>query len=396
VNADGSVNTSGYNKHEDGNYDTQSHVRADAYIDLNGTGKGIGGGSLGPEAPPPSPYQNVSVMPNILGGVSLFAASTNGLLGYKDQLRAGGDLQTRPWGTIPVSTKSHPELVRYPNGALSAFTHGTDDRLYHSWQYGPGTTWSPGVNLGNMTLRGEPSAALNPTGGVSVFFADVNGELREIDQIGQGGDIRGMPVHNLHGNIRGKPAVVNADGKMAVFAQGIDGYLKTNFQIIQGGAWSGWLELGRGQKIKGDPKVLINRLGGMTVMAVGEHGDIVGIDQTEQGGDMNKPFYSLGKPSGIDLVGTPAILQTPYQEQMVFATSAGGALYHKGQMHTNNYTWSGYYRLGGSFAGAPTAITNTQGGASVFGRSPEGNIITVDQPGYGTSFNTGWVGVGMP
>lgn len=50
VNSDGTVNTSGYNKSRDGNYGTRAGVRANHYIDLNGTGNGIT-----PETPPPPP-----------------------------------------------------------------------------------------------------------------------------------------------------------------------------------------------------------------------------------------------------------------------------------------------------------------------------------------------------
>lgn len=398
VNGDGSANTSGYNKHRDGNYSWQANVRADVYIDLNGTGRGIGGAPVGSEAPSVPYYESkrVAVVPNVLGGVSLFAAANNGLLAYKDQLTPGGDLRVRPWGTITTSTRAHPEVVRYPNGALSVFARGVDDRLYHAWQYGPGTVWSEDLQLGTVTLGGEPSSVLNPTGGVSVFFPDANGNMRTIDQIGQGGDISGMPIHNLGGNVKGKPAIINIGGKMAIFAQGIDYRLKTNFQLAPGGTWSGWLELGYGQKIKGDPAAVINRLGGMTVMAIGEHGDIVGIDQTAPGGDMNKPFFSLGKPSGIDLSYSPAIAQTHNGEQMVFAADKNGMLYHKGQVHSSGYAWSNYFHFGGNLAGTPTAVRNALGGVSIFGRNRDGSVATLDQPGYGHAFNLAWINIGFP
>lgn len=47
VNPDGSINTSGYNKKSDGNYNTQSGVRADWYVDFNGTGIGANGTPIG-------------------------------------------------------------------------------------------------------------------------------------------------------------------------------------------------------------------------------------------------------------------------------------------------------------------------------------------------------------
>lgn len=60
VNADGTANTSGFNKHRDGKYDTQTRVVADHYLDLNGTGKGINGEDLtgGGGTPPPPPLQS--------------------------------------------------------------------------------------------------------------------------------------------------------------------------------------------------------------------------------------------------------------------------------------------------------------------------------------------------
>jgi surface antigen len=47
VNEDGTANTSGYNKRQDGTYGNQNSITADHYIDLNGTGKGIGGKDIG-------------------------------------------------------------------------------------------------------------------------------------------------------------------------------------------------------------------------------------------------------------------------------------------------------------------------------------------------------------
>jgi surface antigen len=55
VNGDGSVTTSGYNKKGDGMYGSRDNQRADAYIDLNGTGKGINGEDLNSPSTPPPP-----------------------------------------------------------------------------------------------------------------------------------------------------------------------------------------------------------------------------------------------------------------------------------------------------------------------------------------------------
>jgi hypothetical protein len=390
-----------YNYDQHGNYGTRTNPSGiDHFLDLNGTGNGItgAGASPTPETPPLNPYgyKNVTVVQNILGGLSVFTASDAGLVGYKDQSYPGEDLKAKPWGSIVVSMKGQPEVVKYPDGTLSVFGHGVDGRLYHSWQTGPGTVWSEDITPWDVSLRGEPSAVFNYTGGASVFFPDSNGEMREIDQIGQDGDIGSQPVHNLHGNLQGKPAVINIGGKLALFAHGADGQLKANFQQAQGGAWSGWESLGLGHKIKGDPKVFINRLGGMSVLAIGESGEIVGIDQVYPGESMNKPFYSLSKPPGIDFSGTPAVIQTQYGEQMVFAVSTGGRLYHKAQVNSNHYNWTEFFHLGGNFIGAPTVVKNALGGVSVFGRNPDGTVITVDQPGYGAAFSETWAGLLKP
>jgi hypothetical protein len=330
-----------------------------------------------------------------LGGLSVFAANSGNTLSYKDQSYAGEDLKAKPWGTLPDHIKGQPEVVQYPGGAMSVFSHGDNEHLYHAWQTGPGTAWSGDISPWNVSLRGEPSAAFNYTGGVSVFFPDSNGEMREIDQIGQGGDLGTAAVHNLGGNLQGKPVVMNVDGALALFAHGANGLLYTKYQSVQGGSWSGWEALG-GQGIKGDPRVIINRLGGITLLAIGQGVDIVGIDQAYKGESMNKPFYSLAKPAGIDFGGTPAVIQTTNGEQMVFATSTGGRLYHKAQVQANQYNWTDFFHLGGNLIGAPTVVKNSAGGVSVFGRNPDGTVITVDQPGYGAAFNVDWVGIGKP
>lgn len=394
VNANGSVNVSEYNKKGTGEYGVRSDLKADAYIDADGPAKTV---PALPEAPPTNPYgtKNVTVVPNIFGGLSMFTASDGGLMGYKDQSYPGEDLKAKPWGTINEHLKGTPELVRRTDGTLSVFGHGADGRLHHAWQTAPGTTWSESISPWDVSLRGDPSAATNYTGGISVFFPDSNGAMRQIDQMGANKDMGSSPVHNLGGNLQGKPAVVNVDNVLAVFAHGADGRLQTNYQRTPGGVWSGWEILGN-QKIQGDPKVIFNRLGGISVMAIGEHGDIVGIDQTRKGESMNKPFYSLAKPAGIDFAGTPGIAQTANGEQMVFATAANGAVYHKAQVHTNHYNWTDFFPLGGNLIGAPTVTQNSSGGVSIFGRNPDGTVVTLDQTGYGRSFNTSWIGLAKP
>lgn len=408
-----SIEVSEYNKNRDGRYtsdlyvpdangvywrDTARTKKWDVFIDVNGTGEGIGGeDDLTVATPSTNPYavKNVTVVPNMLGGLSLFTASDTGLMGYKDQSRPGEDLKTKPWGSITASLKGTPEIVTYPNGALSVFGHGNDGRLHHAWQTRPGTAWSGDISPWNVSLRGEPTTAFNFTGGASVFFPDSNGAMREIDQIGAGTDMGSSPVHNLGGSFQGKPAVMNIEGAFALFAHGADGLLYTKYQSARGGSWSGWEALG-GQKIHGAPKVIINRLGGMTVLAIGERGDIVGIDQLYRGESMNKPFCSLAKPAGVNFVGTPGVIQTTNGEQMVFATAANGAVYHKAQAHTNHYNWTDFFPLGGNLIGAPAIARNSSGGASIFGRNSDGTVVTLDQVGYGRSFNTTWIGLGKP
>lgn len=370
----------------------------DHFLDLNGTGKGINGEDLnggggttttlnayGPKA--------VTVTPNVLGGLSVFTAADSGLMAYKDQAYAGQDLATKSWGTITEHTIGQPEVVTTPSGAMAVFAHGANDHLYHAWQTSAGSAWSGDISPWNVSLRGDPVATFNYTGGMSVFFPDSNGNMREIDQIGSGGDMGSAPVNNLGGNLQGKPSVMNIDGKLVLFAHGADGGLYTDYQSAVGGTWSGWELLG-GQDIQGDPAVVINRLGGMTVTAVGESGELVGIDQTYKGESMNKPFYSLGKPSGVNLAGTPAVLQTTNGEEMVFAESTDGAVYHKAQVQSNSYNWSGYYPLGGDLTSKPTVVRNSAGGASIFGRAENGDVVTLDQPSYGASFNANWIDLG--
>jgi surface antigen len=402
VNNDGTITVAEYNHDAQGHGDHRTATAASMgfteFVDFGVDPNAVQPGS-GESTPSTNPYgpKNVTVVPNLLGGLSVFTASDAGLMGYKDQSYPGEDLNARPWGSITEHLIGQPEIVQYPNGALAVFGHGDTSahHLYHAWQTGPGTAWSGDISPWNVSLRGEPSAVFNYTGGVSVFFPDSNGEMREIDQIGQGGDLGSAPVHNLGGNLQGKPAVMNINGALALFAHGADGQLEIDFQSVQGGSWSGWQNIG-GQHIKGDPKAFLNRLGGMSVIAIGDGGDIVGIDQTYPGESMNKPFYSLAKPAGVDFTGTPGVIQTQYGEQMVFATSTSGILYHKAQVSSNSYNWTDFFLLGGNFIGGPTVARNSVGGVSVFGRNPDGTVITLDQPGYGASFSTTWIGIGKP
>lgn len=401
VHADGSVLIAEFNRGLDGNFGHRDNMRAEHYIDVNGPNP-VGftlkvGAATTPEAPAANPYavQSVAVAQNTLGGLSIFTANSNGHMGYKDQLYPGDDLRSKPWGAIQASIKSAPEIVTYPNGALSVFSHGTDGKLHHSWQAGPGESWPYDISPWDLSLRGEPSVVFNYTGGVSVFVPDSNGAMREIDQMGPGSSMIHSPIHNLEGNFQGRPATVNVDGALAVFARGADNHLYTKYQLGQNGLWSGWESLG-GIKIKGDPRVFVNRLGGLTVMAIGEQGDILGIDQLFKGESMNKPFYSLGRPSDTPLKGAPAILQTTNNEQMVFATGENGGVYHRAQVYASGYRWTGYFALGGALISSPTVVRNNANGATIFGRTNEGLVVSLDQPGYGVSFNTNWSVLAKP
>jgi len=396
VSPDGSsMIISEYNHDEDGHGDQrQVAVSGSEFTKFIDLGVHL---SWAEDQPKTNPYapENITVMPNVNGALSVFVANEAGLMAYKDQSYPGEDLKTKAWGSITEHLMGQPDIVAYPNGAMTVFGHGADARLHMAWQTGPGTAWSGDISPWDMSLRGDPSAVLNYTGGVSVFVPDSNGNMREIDQIGQGNDMGTAPVHNLGGNLQGKPAVMNIDGKVVLFAHGADGNLYTDFQSAVGGSWSGWESIG-GEGILGDPKTIVNRLGGLTVLAIGADGTIVGIDQTYKGESMNKPFYTLSKPAGVNFAGTPAITQTQNGEQMVFAVASTGTLYHKAQVQANQYNWTDFFNLNGNLIGVPTVTRNSAGGASIFGRNPDGTVITLDQPGYGAAFNTQWVGLNKP
>lgn len=70
VNADGSVNVSEYNWNQDGNYDARASVRANHYIDLNGSGVGINGMPIAP-SPAPSPVSGSGKKPNHTGTMTI-------------------------------------------------------------------------------------------------------------------------------------------------------------------------------------------------------------------------------------------------------------------------------------------------------------------------------------
>jgi hypothetical protein len=390
---DGEYGVRPYNRQANGKFWPYASHAWDHFIDVNGTDKGLNNESISSPSINYGP-RSVAVVPNALGGFSVFEAGDNGSLRYKDQTYPGEDLAVKPWGDISVPVIGAPEIVAQGNGTFAVFSHGQDHRLHHSWQTAPGSGWAANISPWNFSLRGDPAVALNYTGGMSVFVPDSNGAMREIDQIGAYTDMGGRPVQNLGGNFQGKPAVMNVGGKLVLFARTAGNQLQTNYQTSVGGAWSGWETIGGGATIITDPKVVTNRLGGMTVVAVGGNGTIVGIDQLYQGESMNKPFYSLGNP-GASFTRGLGVIQSPNGEQMVFAATESGAVYHRYQQAAGGYAWSGYLPLSGDIVSAGlTAVRNQNNGVSLFGRSADGDIITLDQPAYGSAFNADWIDLG--
>jgi len=82
------------------------------------------------DQPKTNPYapENITVMPNVNGALSVFVANEAGLMAYKDQSYPGEDLKTKAWGSITEHLMGQPDIVAYPNGAMTVFGHGADAR----------------------------------------------------------------------------------------------------------------------------------------------------------------------------------------------------------------------------------------------------------------------------
>jgi surface antigen len=330
VNSDNSVNVSEYNKNQDGTYGTRSHVTADHYVDLNGTGKGVNG--------------------DVIAG-----------------------------GASESTTLARPAAIAH-SGALNVFTRGGDGQIYN--QYWNGTSWTGFSGLGG-NMASDPAVIVNG-GALNVFARGADGQIYTKYNSGSGWTgWASMGATTMKGN----PRVAQYGSELDVVALGADNHpYKNTWQPTTG--WGGWSSLGN--YMDSSPTVLqygteldvVMRGGDNTVYKdmwngsswggfdslgcclVGnpdalQYGSQLDIWANSQTGHIwkrtwNGSSWGNWTDMGGNYAGDPDAMQ--YNGDLnVFVRGTNGQVYTR-YWSANGQFWSSWASIGGNIAGEPTAV----------------------------------------
>jgi hypothetical protein len=228
-----------------------------------------------------------------------------------------------------------PAVARNEDGRLEVFVRGPNRQLWRIWQTTPSAyaSWaSSGENLGG-NLGSDPEVAQHLDGRLQVIVrtssVDDIGSLATIQQARPNSEWTGWS--NLGGAFVGNPAVGrNADGRLEVFVRGADNHLYHIWQLNPGGlTWSGWEPLqGDLHPQFGDPKVALNRGGGLEVFVVGADSSLWRRWQTRaNSSDDYQPWQSLG---GADIADA-TIATTADGRLEAFVRAEADQLYQRRQ-----------------------------------------------------------------
>jgi hypothetical protein len=159
---------------------------------------------------------------------------------------ASGPMPSLPFSALPIET------ARNADGRLEAFASGGNE-LWHTWQDGSADGWAPWAPMGVGSYVPDFDVALNADGRLEVFavqqfantgFGYTKERVAHSWQLSPGSSWSGWAALGEDrgaGTTGDLAAARNADGRLEVFATG--GGPRHAWQLTPGGAWSGWVGL---------------------------------------------------------------------------------------------------------------------------------------------------------
>lgn len=230
------------------------------------------------------------------------------------------------------------------------------------------------ANLGTPATR--PSA-VDSGGTIQVFARTAAGNLEQ-DSLAAG-SATWSGFASLGGSSPSSPAALAASGGGTwVFVTGANGGLYADSLPSTSGTWSGWSSLGlpSGMHLIGVPAVAQDHSGVIRVFVRGQNGDLYTITRT---GSTWSGFSSLGGiwPSDV----TALVGQGGYVH--LFAVGTTRNLYHD-QMGPGG-PWSGWGDLGGQVTGVPAAVQDSSGTMRAYARETSGGALLEYYSGSGST-----------
>jgi hypothetical protein len=237
------------------------------------------------------------------------------------------------WTTLAPSSIAPPAVARNADGRLEVVYVGADGFVWHAWQTAPNGSWSAPARLGNnLGTIAAVELARDNQGFLYAFARDTNWGVWSIRQ--------GTNDWGLWGVMGGGVGVLfdaatNTDGRLELFGLDAAGAVIHQFQWPWG-AWSSW-----------------ERLGGPGVYA---------------------------GAAGVN----------PDGRMELFGVDRTGTLVHSWQVPGSGNGWSGWAAFTGTYVGAPSVVTRSDGLLQIFARGADTGLWDLSQS------RTSWSGWTSP
>ena len=284
----------------------------------------------------------LSVVSRGVGGLDVFAATTDGLLKHRNF--SGGKWSC--WATLASNAKikGDPAAI-VSNGRIDVFAQGVDNRLKKiTWTSAHG--WYPWADLGEYVITSSPAVTSRSATGIDVFAKNAANKIvyRHFD-IGQSAwTTNWSNIGDNAGTVSASsaPAVVaNPEGtRMSVFARATDGSLLSLMWTSAVG-WYSWAD--RGGNITGRPTVS-SRAGNSVDVFLRDHDNSLIHRYSPDGADWTT--YPASDFGGY-ITTSPTSVSWNNQRIDVFTRNSGADLIQKAWNPTNSWLpWTGLGAVG--------------------------------------------------
>ncbi len=261
----------------------------------------------------------------------------------------------------------------------------------------------------NWSLLGTPaqqivnhSVGRNADGRLEVFYSDVNNEIWHIWQTAPNGTWSTSALLNKLANASYYSSIAvdeNADGRLEVFTIA-DGALWHIWQTTAGGNWyNTWFSSGKpsGMDLQPSPALVRNADGRLEVFAAGTDGALWHIWQTAPNGTWSS-WASLGTPSNVQFLSGYTVGKNADGRLEVFTVGSDGALWHIWQTTAGGNWYNTWFSSGKLSTSAeiyigPAVIQNADGRLEVFTVGSDGALWHIWQNSPNGTWNT-WTSFG--
>jgi hypothetical protein len=149
---------------------------------------------------------------------------------------------------------------------------------------------------------------------------------------------------------------------LSVFVLGSDGVVHEQYQSTQSAWLSSYTQFTNpsGVTMQSDPAVALSSDGGYCMFVLGSTGQVYLQYQTTAGGAWLSVYTQFGNPSGVEMVGDPAVVQNANNRLYMFVLGTNNQINLQYQTAPSNGPWrsAGYTQFSN-----PTGVTMVNGPA---------------------------------